>query len=484
MARPVIAVVGLGPAGVDLMTGAARTAIDEASAGGLPLFFRTGRHPAAEALLADGRHKSALTFDERYSLPTFDEVYSSIVSELIDRAAATGRTVYAVPGSPFVAERTVELLRVAASEAAVDLEFVVGLSFCDVAWASLGIDPITEGVRLVDAASFAVQAAGDSGPLLVAQCWSNAVLSEIKLSVDEPSADQQAVICHHLGLPDEQVVRVGWSDLDQTLEADHLTSVFIDGLGTPVAAELVRLSEAIATLRLRCPWDREQTHSSLVGHLLEESYEAIEALEALERPGTRPEDAPLEVVEHACEELGDLLCQVVFHANLAREEGLFDLADVARTISDKMVRRHPHVFGDVVAETAAAVVSNWERIKKDEKGRVHVLDGIPVALPGLARAAAIERKLAGVGLGYEVVGFDLEPAPQDDPGADLLATARRLAHQGIDAETALRRALDRLVTRVAEMEDRAAAAGRELHEIPESTRREWFAADQAEGGVH
>jgi uncharacterized protein YabN with tetrapyrrole methylase and pyrophosphatase domain len=221
-----------------------------------------------------------------------------------------------------------------------------------------------------------------------------------------------------------------------------------------------------------------------VGHLLEESYEAIEALEALERPGTRPEDAPLEVVEHACEELGDLLCQVVFHANLAREEGLFDLADVARTISDKMVRRHPHVFGDVVAETAAAVVSNWERIKKDEKGRVHVLDGIPVALPGLARAAAIERKLAGVGLGYEVVGFDLEPAPQDDPGADLLATARRLAHQGIDAETALRRALDRLVTRVAEMEDRAAAAGRELHEIPESTRREWFAADQAEGGVH
>src|SRR5205823_5617831 len=145
---------------------------------------------------------------------------------------------------------------------------------------------------------------------------------------------------------------------DRAVEPDHLSALWIPELAAPVGQELVRFAELVRTLRIRCPWDREQTHETLTRHLLEETYEVLEAIEGL--PGSYP---------HLEEELGDLLFQVVFHATLAAEEGEFTLADVARGIHDKLVRRHPHVFGDVDADSADAVVANWEEIKRVEKGR-------------------------------------------------------------------------------------------------------------------
>src|SRR5213079_2455750 len=150
-------------------------------------------------------------------------------------------------------------------------------------------------------------------------------------------------------------------DLDRDIEPDHLTSLYLPALAPPVASEVARFAELVATLRLRCPWDREQTHQSLTRHLLEETYEVLEAIESL------PEG-----VHHLEEELGDLLFQIVFHAALAAEEGAFTLADVARGIHDKLVHRHPHVFGDVAAHSADQVLANWEQIKQAEKGRASV----------------------------------------------------------------------------------------------------------------
>ncbi|MGA8682005.1 MAG: MazG family protein [Acidimicrobiales bacterium] len=507
-APPVIVVVGLGPAGTDMMTAGALEVVAEASSSGVPVFFRTGRHPSAAQLLAAATGAPPpQTFDDRYSSETtFEAVYDSIASSLLAAAASEPRLVYAVPGSPLVAERTVELLRVRSEAAGVVLELVPGLSFCDLAWARLGVDPLSAGVRLVDGTTFGRSAAFDHGPLLVAQCWSNAVLSDVKLALEEPPPEQRAVVLHHLGLSDEQIVDVAWEDLDRVVEADHLTSVFVEHLAAPVGAELLRLVETVATLRLQCPWDREQTHESLVRHLLEETYEAIEALEGL---GSEPSQAPPERVAHAEEELGDVLCQVVFHATLAREEGLFELADVARTISEKLVRRHPHVFGDVVAATAADVVTNWERIKRDEKGRRGLLDGIPASLPSLARAAAIERKLASVGLGWapargvgEAVsqlgsGFrsyvsetdyqnagdpaappraaaDSADGADPDPADLILALALAIAASGHDPEGAVRRALDRLVAAVVALEASAAERGVEVSELPAAGLPGWL----------
>jgi tetrapyrrole methylase family protein/MazG family protein len=319
--------------------------------------------------------------------------------------------------------------------------------------------------------SYASSAAGDHGPLLVAQAWSRAVVSDIKLSIEEPAPDQTAVVLHHLGLPDEIVVEVPWSEIDRTVEPDHLTSLYIPSVGSPVAGELVRVVETIATLRRRCPWDKEQTHKTLVRHMLEETYEAMEALEGL---GDEPEAATEAEVHHAAEELGDLLCQVVFHANIAREEGLFELADVARILSDKLIRRHPHVFAGASAETADDVIQSWEDIKRQEKAREHILEGIPPALPALARAAAVERKLKTVGLGAAEMATtqpghaveDLSPSP----GEGLLQLARSLAAKGIDPEAELRRSLDGLVERVTALESRAAAAGVSLRDIPPAER--------------
>jgi tetrapyrrole methylase family protein/MazG family protein len=207
--------------------------------------------------------------------------------------------------------------------------------------------------------------------LLVAQCWSTAVLSGVKLATDPPPGTRVTVL-HHLGLPDEAVWDVSWDELDRAFEPDHLTSLWIPDLAEPVAGELARLDELVHTLRERCPWDREQTHGSLSRHLLEESYEVLEAIDGLVAAdvdvGAPPERVE-QAVAHLEEELGDLLYQVYFHATLAAEEGRFSLSDVARGVHDKLVARHPHVFGDTVANSPDQVAANWEASKLAEKGR-------------------------------------------------------------------------------------------------------------------
>jgi tetrapyrrole methylase family protein/MazG family protein len=306
--RPVVVAVGLGPAGPEQTTRAAIEALESAPV----IFLRTSRHPAAQVWLESSK---VIGLDHCYETgASFDEVYRSIADMVAAGAAEHGRAAYAVPGSPAVAERTVELLR---ADSSIELEVVPGLSFCALVWARLGVDPLEAGVRLVDAGKFAVQAAGDPGPLLVGQCWSKSVLSEIKLSFDGDPGP--AVLLHHLGLDDEVVIEVPWSEIDRTLEADHLTSLYVPNLSMPVARELTRLAELVRVLRDRCPWDREQTHHSLVQHLLEETYEAMEAIEAL---GQDPSEASADVAAHVSEELGDILCQVLFHATLRRGRSL------------------------------------------------------------------------------------------------------------------------------------------------------------------
>jgi tetrapyrrole methylase family protein/MazG family protein len=189
------------------------------------------------------------------------------------------------------------------------------MSFLELAWARLGADPVSAGVRLVDGHRFAVEAAGERGPLLVAQVDNKQVLSAIKLAFDH-SPPERAVVLHHLGLPDERVAEVAWDELDRVVEPDHLTSLWLPEVNAPVARELARFAELVRTLREQCPWDREQTHESLSRHVLEEAYELVEAI-----AGGDP--------THLEEELGDVLFQVVFHATLAAEDGEFTLADVA-----------------------------------------------------------------------------------------------------------------------------------------------------------
>jgi tetrapyrrole methylase family protein / MazG family protein len=459
---PRVVVVGLGPAGPEYVTEHTRGLIQQAG----HRYLRTARHPSA-SLVPD-----AVTFDDVYEqADTFADVYAEITDRLVAAASEHGEVLYAVPGSPLVLERTVRSLR---ADPRVECMVHPAMSFLDIAYARLGIDPVEAGVTLVDGHEFATAAAGNPGPLLVAHTHANWVLSDIKLAVEHAEGDEPVVVLQRLGAPDECITHTTWAELDRTVEADHLTSIYIPRLAAPVAAELVRFHQLARLLREQCPWDQEQTHASLVKYLLEEAYEVVDALQALDPDDPATDDALVE-------ELGDLLYQVEFHAVIAEQEGRFTMADVVQGVHDKMVRRHPHVFGDVSADDASTVTANWEVIKRAEKGRTSVFDGIPTSQPSLSYAHAVQRKAAKVGFDWPDVNGALpkiaeeaaelveamhggDPSHVDDELGDLLFAVVNVArHVGVEPELALRAATQKFRRRFEQVEALAAARGIDLH---------------------
>jgi tetrapyrrole methylase family protein/MazG family protein len=217
-----------------------------------------------------------------------------------------------------------------------------------------------------------------------------------------------------------------------------------------------------------CPWDREQTHQSLARHLLEEAHEALEAIDSGDPDRLR-------------EELGDVLLQVVFHAELARQESAYDIDDVAQGIVAKLIRRHPHVFGDVKVDSAAQVLVNWEQIKEEEKGQHAVDEEIPATLPALARAAKVQRRAAGAGFDWRTreaalakVREELDelaaasPEGVEEELGDVLFAVTALARKlNVDPETALRRAVGRFSERFERMKAGVEADGVAMEELSE-----------------
>ena len=464
-----VVVVGLGPAGVDHLLPGARQALESAP----QRFARTELHPAVAELRAEGM--TFESFDHLYeSSPDLDTAYRAMVDVLLS-ASADGDVAYAVPGNPAVAERTVVLLR----ERAPRVTVVPGLSFADLAWLRLAVDPMERDARVVDA-----RAIGDvvpAGPLLVAQCDHALVLGDVKLELLEHlHPDTPVTVLQRLGLPDEHVEVVPLADLDRAVVPDHLTALFVDAPrdARDAATEIARLLQLARRLRDPggCPWDAEQTHRSLTRYLLEESYEVVEAV-----------DDPVALQD----ELGDLLYQVVFHAAIAEETGEFSMADIARAIHDKLVRRHPHVFGEVIADEPDDVVRNWEQIKKREKGNASIVEGIPESLPSLLYTHKLFSKAASVGLDPGAADEALARIERAvrllraDPRADLgplLAAVVALARaSGVDAESTLREWSARYRRQFETMETLADARGLDLAVLePAGVAALWLEAGTAD----
>jgi tetrapyrrole methylase family protein/MazG family protein len=472
--RARVVVVGLGPGSPAHVTAETLDEIER-----IPLrFVRTRRHPSAH-LVPD-----AVSFDEVYeSADTYADVYTELAGRIVEAAIDAGEVLYAVPGSPLVLERSVGHL---VDDDRVECTVLPAMSFLDVAYARLGIDPVEIGLRLVDGHDFAVAAAGERGPLLVAHAHAGWVLSDIKLAVEDASGDEEVVILQRLGTPDEVITHTTWAELDRTVEPDHLTTLYIPQLATPVGAEYVRFHQLARTLREQCPWDIEQTHHTLIPYLIEETYELVDALEAVNTSDTNTGDPSAD--EHLVEELGDLLYQIEFHATIAEQQGRFTIADVARGVHDKLVRRHPHVFGDTVVDGTETVVRNWDAIKRAEKGRgptfdgtsEGVFDGIPGSFPSLSYAHEVQKKAAKVGFDWPDVGGALakiveeaaelgeaavasEPdAVRDELGDLLFAVVNVARHLAVDPESALRAAAQKFRARFEAVEALARSRNLEL----------------------
>ncbi len=524
-----ITIVGLGPGAVGNLSLETMGLLK----GDAQVILRTAVHPTVAEL-----QRQAVKFtscDDLYeALDSFEAVYGAIVSRVL-AAAAGGDVVYAVPGSPLVAEKTVVLLRDAAKQQGVKLVIKPSMSFLDLAYVELGIDPIA-GLQIIDAQDFDAAASAGDHPLMITQVYSQMVASDLKLVLMEALGDEYEIyFLRNLGLPDEECRPIKLYELDRQASIDHLTSAYIppmENLGTAADSGLVAfgddddddeasglitfgedddddeacaedflpeagfddvdiqpLVDVMRTLREPggCPWDREQTHVSIRSNMIEEVYEYLEAVDLGDVKGMR-------------EELGDVLMQIVFHARMAQEAGSFDLQDVIDDVVDKLIRRHPHVFGDTQVSGSDEVLVNWEAIKKQEKQeRKHALDGVAQGLPALMRAYKLQSKASKVGFDWSDVK-DVWAKVEEELGElqDALASGDKAAAEGelgdvifalvnyarfykIEPEVALNGTNNRFASRFAYVEQQVAESGKNWQDFSLDELDEfWNAAKKME----
>jgi tetrapyrrole methylase family protein/MazG family protein len=464
-----ITVVGLGPSGLERLRRSTLEILEDPS---VQVILRTIEHPAAAELAV---RRPVATCDDLYeAAEDFDDVYDAIVERVLT-AARSGPVAYAVPGSAVVGERAVKRLREAVAGDGSTLAIHAGESFIDVACAAVGIDPIADGLQILDA-----RALPDPLPLhvptLITQIDTALVASDVTVSLGRVLPESfRVTLLDRLGDADETVTDLAVEELPRAPVGPRST------LFVPAAdVGLFGLLATSRILRVECPWDAKQTHHTLASHLIEETYETVDAIGGLpaEAPGGEPDYGAYAVLE---EELGDLLLQIIFHAMLAAEAGAFGVDEVAEGIRRKIVHRHPHVFDDVIATEVGEVLANWEDLKNAEKGRTSLMDDIPHALPGMARADKIQRRVATVGFDWpdwapvlakvaeeldelRAVVADRELATAE-LGDVLFAVINLARHLEVDPEIALARANDTFVARFRVVEHLAGASGRRLRDM-------------------
>ncbi len=469
MSRRDLAIVGLGPAGLSRLSERALSLLRDPER---RVITRTTHHPGAGELSAE---RAVETCDDLYETAAqIDDVYRAIATR-VTHSAAEMPTVYAVPGSAVVGERAVGEIRRRVADSDIALEVIPGESFLDLVYLEAGVDPILSPVKILDGRDLPDPLVFDAA-LVITQVDRAEVLADVAAELSRVLPDEEPVLV---------LDRLG--DTDQVVEPTTLagvsgydpgprTTLFLD----PEPAGWYGLVVTNRILRQECPWDKKQTHHSLVSHLIEETYETVDSIRALppEAPGGEPDYGVYAEVE---EELGDLLLQVVFHATLAREVGAFDVEEVAEVIRRKLVNRHPHVFGEVVAEDAATVITNWETIKGEEKSRESLMDDIPSAMPALVRADKMQRRARSVGFDWddpapvfakireeldELAAESHDQVRATEEFGDLLFAAVNLSrHLGVDPELALAGASDRFAARIRHMEAAADAAGTPLADL-------------------
>ncbi|QGG48711.1 nucleoside triphosphate pyrophosphohydrolase [Heliorestis convoluta] len=472
---PAIEIVGLGAGSPGHLTLAGWQALCSARR----LFLRTRIHPTVEYLEKEGL--SFHSFDDLYEKATsFDTLYADI-AHILCQEALKGPITFAVPGHPFVGERVVPLLLEAAKKENLEVSIIAGTSFLEAMYPLLQMDP-AQGFLLLDALALQEEDLMPGKETIVTQIHSTFVASDVKLTLMEQYPDDhEVVVVRAAGVEGlEKVAKLPLYELDHLSWIDHLTSLYVPSLPARIfdkgkkQDDLVHRESSVRPLMdvmktllgpEGCPWDRKQTHQSLKPYLIEEAYEVLEAID--EKDPQKLQD-----------ELGDLLLQVLFHALLATEKGHFGMGDVVQSITEKMIRRHPHVFGNVQVSGADEVLLNWEAIKaqekgqgEKEKGQPSLLDALTVTLPALLRAEKVQKKASVVGFDWidwqgprdkvmeewkelvEAVDLGDEKACQEELGDLLFAVVNIARFLKVNPEEALQRTTDKFIRRFQYIED-------------------------------
>ncbi len=459
-----IHIIGLGPGDPGLITQRAWQLILDSP----EIWVRTREHPAVPHI---AQHTQVSSYDALYeSHHDFNAVYAAIAEDVVARARS-GDVLYAVPGDPAVAERTPQLIRQRAEAEGIEVQIHSAVSFLEPTFAALDADPI-HGLQILDAQQLATRhhPPGSLGMgLLIPQLYNRLLAGDVKLTLMNAYPDDHPItLISGAGTDTLKLRSMPLYELDRHDYFDDMTTLWAPPLHQ--AATYEDLQEIIAHLRAPngCPWDRKQTHESLRPYLLEETYEVLDALDAQDTNALK-------------EELGDLLIQVALHVQIATEEGEFKMADVIHHVVDKLIRRHPHVFGNVKVQDAAEVAKNWESIKQQER-KEHgeqektLLDGIPAALPALSKAQTYVSRLGRVGYPLASSGA----WSQQSLGWALLRLVEEAEASGVDAEAALRATAQQLREMLVALEEEARAQGEVFLELPDKEKqRRWQEKIQA-----
>jgi tetrapyrrole methylase family protein/MazG family protein len=434
--RPTITIVGLGYGDAGSRTIAAQRALDAADR----IVLRTAVHPEIEDLVDDPR---VVACDDLYeSGYSFADVYRSVVDRVLE-LGADGDVVFAVPGSPIYGEQTVRELAIVAKERGHTVEYVPAVSGLDAVAMATNLDLLADQVQVLDAAWISDQVnqepftSGTTGidptrPLVIGQVYARNIAGDLKHWLSRLYLeDHEVTIVRGAGVPDQQgIISSKLCELDHH-DFDHLTTLVV--MPVPVldaSLSPATLHHIIGHLRSEqgCPWDRKQSHATLRDSVIEEAHEVAEAID---------NDEP----ESLAEELGDLLLLVALHAQIAEESGDFAVEDIYGHVNRKLVRRHPHVFGDVVAETPEDVLTTWRGVKAQEKPgprdaeSSHRFDQLPKSMSVIQRIRLAD-------------GFTKAESQQifEELGELMLETVQDVLSMGVDPEVALEWAYRRSLT--------------------------------------
>ena len=466
-----IKIVGLGPGAKEALTIGTIMELENNK----NVFLRTEKHPTVDYLRE--KNINFNTYDDVYNtMESFDEVYENIANDLIKKHDELGDLIYAVPGHPLVAERSVFNLVDLCKKNDIEYKVIPAVSFIDAMMESLMIDPI-EGLKVIDAFDINNQILDKRIGTVITQVYNPLIASEVKLRLlEQYNDDTEIFYVRAAGIQGEESIRkIPMFELDMQEDIDYLTSIYIPK-DLNNKKDFNDLLDIIEILRGEngCPWDREQTHESLEKALIEEGYEVIDAIE-------QQDDDSL------IEELGDVLLQVVFHASIGKEDGYFDISDVIKGICDKMISRHPHVFGDNKAlESSNQVLEKWDQLKKKEKGYDTIseeMKGLTKGLPALLRAHKIQNKAKRVGFDFEDVNCAINKLNEEinevldvyktenkakikDEVGDLLFSCVNVARLlDIDEEIALNSTIDKFIKRFSYIEECAKNKGISLNDL-------------------